>query len=143
MELRELTARDSTHRRIGKDGRMTGSDMRDYAASDPPLKEAAAYLQETLGDRITAYLAGLPDTSALAASVRDEADANVAGRLGEAYRAVRAIADTYDARTAQSWLFGTNSFLDDAAPIEVLRAADRAEVLNSVRAAAHAFAHPS
>lgn len=122
---------------------MTGGDMRGSAAGYPSLKESAAYLQQTLGDRVTAYLAGLSDASTLAASLREDASAKVAERLSEAYAVVREIADTYDARTAQSWLFGTNSFLDDAAPIEVLRAADTAEVFSSVRAAARAFAHPA
>ena len=95
---------------------MTGSDMQGYAARDPSVKEMAAYLRKTLDDQITAYLAGLQDTGALAASRLEEAGANVAERLGEAYAVVREIADTYDPRTAQSWLFGTNSFLDGAAP---------------------------
>lgn len=117
--------------------------MRGYAVEDPSLEERAAYLQQTVGDRITAYLAGLPDTNAPVASLREEAGANVAVRLSEAYAVVREVADTYDARTAQSWLFGTNSFLDEAAPAEVLRTADSAEVFSSVRAAARAFAHPA
>jgi hypothetical protein len=61
---------------------MTGRDMHGYAAGDLSAKERAAYLRETLGDRITAYLAGLQDTSALAASRLEEAGANVAERLG-------------------------------------------------------------
>ena len=30
------------------------------------------------------------------------------------------LVDAYDATTAKAWLFGTNSRLDDQAPIEVL-----------------------
>ena len=122
---------------------MTGGEMRGFAAGDPSLIERAAYLQQTLDHQVTAYLAGLPDANTLAASLREEAGAHVAERLSEAFAVVREIADTYDVWTAQSWLFGTNSFLDDAAPVEVLRTADSAEVFSSVRAAARAFTHPA
>ena len=33
------------------------------------------------------------------------------------------LADSYDEKTARAWLFGTNTRLDDGAPIEVLGAA--------------------
>ena len=33
------------------------------------------------------------------------------------------ISEAYDADTAKAWLFGTNTRLDDQAPIEVLRTA--------------------
>jgi uncharacterized protein (DUF2384 family) len=39
------------------------------------------------------------------------------------YRVVRMLVDAYDAKTARAWLFGTNTRLDDNAPIEVLGAA--------------------
>jgi uncharacterized protein (DUF2384 family) len=49
---------------------------------------------------------------------------------------VRMLADTYDEKTARAWLFGTNTRLDDNAPIEVLGAAsETAEFAMVVRAA--------
>jgi uncharacterized protein (DUF2384 family) len=44
--------------------------------------------------------------------------------------------DAYDGKTARAWLFGTNTRLDDRAPIEVLGAAtETAEFAAVVRAA--------
>ncbi len=49
-------------------------------------------------------------------------------RLREGYKVVRMLVDAYDDKTARAWLFGTNTRLDDRAPIEVLGAAiDTAE----------------
>jgi uncharacterized protein (DUF2384 family) len=46
------------------------------------------------------------------------------------------LVDAYDDKTARAWLFGTNTRLDDRAPIEVLGAAsDTAEFAMVVRAA--------
>ncbi|MFL5862807.1 MAG: XRE family transcriptional regulator [Solirubrobacteraceae bacterium] len=57
-------------------------------------------------------------------------------RLREAYKAVRMLIDAYDSKTARAWLFGTNTRLDDRAPIEVLGAAtETAEFAAVVRAA--------
>jgi hypothetical protein len=57
-------------------------------------------------------------------------------RLREGYKVVRMLVDAYDDKTARAWLFGTNTRLDDRAPIEVLGAAiDTAEFAMVVRAA--------
>jgi uncharacterized protein (DUF2384 family) len=57
-------------------------------------------------------------------------------RLREGYKVVRMLVDAYDGKTARAWLFGTNTRLDDRAPIEVLgEATDTAEFAAVVRAA--------
>jgi hypothetical protein len=57
-------------------------------------------------------------------------------RLREGYKVVRMLVDAYDDKTARAWLFGTNTRLDDRAPIEVLGAAiDSAEFALVIRAA--------
>jgi hypothetical protein len=57
-------------------------------------------------------------------------------RLREGYKVVRMLVDAYDDKTARAWLFGTNTRLDDRAPIEVLGAAiDTAEFAMVARAA--------
>ena len=46
------------------------------------------------------------------------------------------LVDAYDAKTARAWLFGTNTRLEDRAPIEVLGVAtDTADFAAVVRAA--------
>lgn len=50
------------------------------------------------------------------------------------------IGDAYDAETAKAWLFGTNTRLDDQAPIELLRAAKSPEEFTAVVRAARQLA---
>lgn len=53
-------------------------------------------------------------------------------------KVVRMLVDAYDATTAKAWLFGTNTRLDDQAPIEVLGAATQsADFTMTVQAARH------
>ncbi len=105
------------------------------------VAQIAAYLQQHLGQRMTAYLAGLSDANLIGrytrADVPDPSPATEC-RLRDGYKAVRMIVETYDAKTAEAWLFGTNSPLDDEAPIDVLRhAADTGSLTAVVRAARH------
>lgn len=108
-----------------------------------PLAELAGYLQQTLGQRMTAHLAGLEHAKQIGRYVRGEATPRnelVDRRLREAYKVVRMLADAYDATTAKAWLFGTNTRLDDRAPIDVLSQATGSEELAAVIRAARQFA---
>jgi hypothetical protein len=99
---------------------MTGGNASDRAIGALSVEENLVYLQQTLGVRMAAYLADLPHTSLRAADLQDEnAASSVAKRLRGAYETVRLVVEVYDAETARTWLFGTNSFLDDEAPIEL------------------------
>ena len=75
-----------------------------------------------MGQRVAAAIAGLADAKQIGRYARDDARPHSATerRLREGYKVVRMLADAYDATTAKAWLFGTNSRLDDQAPIEVL-----------------------
>lgn len=46
------------------------------------------------------------------------------------------IVEAFDDKTARAWLFGTNTRLDDDAPIDVLRSAIEPAQFAEVRAAA-------
>lgn len=108
-----------------------------------PLSDVAAYLQETLGQRMTAHLAGLEHAKQIGRYVRGDAKPRselVDRRLREGYKVVRMLADAYDADTAKAWLFGTNTRLDDRAPIDVLGLATRSDELAAVVRAARQFA---
>ena len=104
-----------------------------------PLGELAAYLQEALGQRMAAHLAGLEHAKQIGRYARGAATPRndlTVRRIREGYKIVRMLVDAYDATTAKAWLFGTNTRLDDRAPIEVLGAAiDTAEFAMVVRAA--------
>lgn len=50
------------------------------------------------------------------------------------------IVEAFDENTARAWLFGTNTRLDDEAPITVLRQATEPEQFTAVRQAARQLA---
>jgi len=111
----------------------------DDEAATRSIREIAAYLQETVGQRVAAALAGLADARQVGRYAREdgpEPHGAVERRLREGYKVVRMLVDAYDGKTARAWLFGTNTRLDDRAPIEVLGAAtETAEFASVVRAA--------
>jgi uncharacterized protein (DUF2384 family) len=111
----------------------------DGDAATRSVREIAAYLQEMVGQRVAAAMAGLADAKQIGRYAREsgpEPHSTTERRLREGYKVVRMLADAYDAKTARAWLFGTNTRLDDRAPIEVLGAAiDTAEFAMVVRAA--------
>ena len=117
----------------------TAAQRLDDEAATLSIREIAAYLQETLGQRITAAIAGLGDTRQVGRYAREDGPQPhpaAERRLREGYKIVRMLVDTYDDKTARAWLFGTNTRLDDQAPIEVLgAAAESAEFTAVVRAA--------
>jgi hypothetical protein len=111
----------------------------DDEAATRSIREIAGYLQEAVGQRVAAAIAGLVDAKQIGRYAREdgpEPHGTTERRLREGYKAVRMLIDAYDAKTARAWLFGTNTRLDDRAPIEVLGAAtDTAEFAAVVRAA--------
>jgi hypothetical protein len=81
-----------------------------------PLGELAAYLQEALGQRMAAHLAGLEHAKQIGRYARGVATPRndlTVRRIREGYKIVRMLVDAYDATTAKAWLFGTNTRLDD------------------------------
>lgn len=111
----------------------------DDEAATRSIREIAAYLQETVGQRVAAAIAGLADAKQIGRYARPDGPEPHDGtqrRLREGYKVVRMLVDSYDAKTARAWLSGTNTRLDDQAPIEVLGAAtDTADFTAVVRAA--------
>ena len=115
----------------------------DHDAATLPIAEIAAYLQGGLGQRMAAFLAGLSDAKQIGRYVQEdgpEPRAAVARRLRHGYKIVHMISDAYDAETAKAWLFGTNTRLDDQAPIELLRVAESPEQFTAVVRAARQLA---
>lgn len=114
----------------------------EHQASALDSSEIAAYLQEQLGQRMAAYLVGLSDSRQVGRYARGTTRPSSVTdrRLREGYKTVRMIVDAYDARTVKAWLFGTNSRLDDEAPIDVLASAENGESFKAVIRAARQFA---
>jgi len=111
----------------------------DDEATTRSMGEIAAYLQEAVGQRVAAAIAGLADAKQIGRYAREdgpEPHGATERRLREGYKVVRMLVDAYDGKTARAWLFGTNSRLDDCAPIEVLgQASSAAEFASVVKAA--------
>jgi len=119
-------------------------DELEREATSRGIGEIAGYLQGQLGQRMAAYMAGLADAKQIGRYSRDDGPSpgeRVERRLREGYKIVRIIVTAYDAKTAKAWLFGTNTRLDDDAPIERLGAATSTEDFVAVKRAARQFAN--
>ncbi|HZJ51970.1 MAG TPA: XRE family transcriptional regulator [Actinomycetota bacterium] len=107
-----------------------------------PINEIAEFLQQHLGQRMTAYLSGVTDPKMVSRWIagrnmpRDEPQM----RLREGYQVVRMLAGAYGDETAKAWLFGSNTRLDDQAPAYILRHSSNWEDLRFVVPAARTFA---
>ncbi len=107
------------------------------------IREIATYLQDTVGQRVAAAIAGLADAKQIGRYSREDGPqphAMTERRLREGYKVVRMLVDAYDDETAKAWLFGTNTRLDDQAPIEVLGAATETADFKTVVQAARQVA---
>jgi hypothetical protein len=102
----------------------------------------AAYLQAQLGQKLTAYLAGVTDPKMVGrwaagrARPRDEREM----RLRDAFKATKMIVEAYGPTTAKAWWVGSNTRLDDRAPAAIVRRAADPDGLRFVVPAARAFA---
>ncbi len=119
------------------------SEVIDRDAATSSIREIAGWLADCLGARMTAHLAGLNDEKQIIRYRRENGPKpNPAAelRLREAFKVVRTIVGAYDDSTARAWLFGTNSRLDDQAPIDLLRVASRPQDFTPVLRAARQLA---
>jgi hypothetical protein len=106
------------------------------------ISDVASYLQDQIGQKMTAYLAGVTDAKMVGrwASTEHAPRDDVKLRLRHGYQAVRLLVEAYSAETAKAWLFGANTRLDDEAPAYILRHARGYDDLRFVVPAARAFA---
>jgi hypothetical protein len=108
------------------------------------IAEVVGYLKEHVGQQVVAYLAGLENPKMLGRwQEGTEPRAAARMRLRYAYQAVRMLIETYDDQTAEAWLFGSNTKLDDNAPAWVLRRATKVDELRLLIPAVKAFARSS
>ena len=100
-------------------------------------------MQEHLGQQLTAYLAGLRDPKMVgrwaSTTHKTEPQPLKLYRLQAGYQAARLLSAAYGDSTARSWLFGTNTALDDEAPASVLRHGETPEDWRHVMRAAKTF----
>ena len=119
---------------------VVASEKLDTDAATLSIREIASYLQDAVGQRIAAAIAGLSDAKQIGRYARPDGPVPrgmTDRRLREGYKVVRMLVDAYDDKTARAWLFGTNTRLDDRAPVEVLgeaeSTADFASVVQAAR----------
>jgi hypothetical protein len=105
------------------------------------IAKVASYLQEHLGQKVTAYLSGVKDAKLVGqwAAGKVQPRPMPSFRLRSAYQAAHYLVDAYGSVTAQAWFFGRNSQLDGRAPAFVLREGKVPEDWGFVVTAAKAF----
>lgn len=107
-----------------------------YESLRAPLHELVARLQEVLGQRIVAYVAGIKSPRlvgrwAVGGGTTPRQDSQT--RLRELWEVVR-ILDDEGPEVTRAWLLGSNPQLDDKTPVELLREGSSAEVARAAEA---------
>ena len=101
----------------------------------------AGWLQDQLGQQLTAYLAGLREPKVVGKWRRGKPPrATAEFRLRTAYSAARMLVDAYGPNTARAWFLGSNTRLDDEAPAWLLRHSEEPGDVRFLVPAARAFA---
>jgi hypothetical protein len=109
------------------------------AATATPFAELVRDLSETLGKKLTAYLAGVKDTRAIERWISGAEPYKGAGeRLRRAYAVALTLGARDRPRVVRAWFTGLNPKLDDRSPIRLLAEGTEDEA-RSVLSAARAF----
>jgi hypothetical protein len=85
------------------------------------IDEIAGKLQTVLGQRLTAYAVGVKDPKAIGKYARGENEPreDTVQRLRDLYRIVTILGHEQP-DVVRAWMIGSNPYLDDRAPIELL-----------------------
>ena len=104
----------------------------------PPVGDVASFLQDLLGRRLVAYVAGVKDAKTVSrwangevSSVRQESEE----RIRTAYEVAQLLVQFDSPRIVKAWFIGLNPQLDDVSPAETIREGR----LKEAKAAARAF----
>jgi hypothetical protein len=91
-------------------------------AVEDSAAEIASYLQKLLGQKWTAYMAGISDPKAVGKWARGERTPRGESerRMRQAFHAAFLIESYDDAETARVWFMGMNPFLNHRAPAWVI-----------------------
>jgi len=100
------------------------------------VHDVASILKEHLGVKLTAYVAGVQDTKAVAAWSRGtrKPQPDAEGRLRAALQVFVLLQSEENAHTARAWLIGMNPQLGDEAPAHALREGRLKDVLAAAKA---------
>ena len=119
----------------------TATRQRPARRQPASIGEVARYLQEHLGQQLTAVLSGVrnPKTVGRWISGRAEPPFVREVRLRSAYDAARLIVEAVGADSARAWFLGSSPFLDNTAPALVLHDAKTLEECRHIVPAAISF----
>jgi hypothetical protein len=102
-----------------------------------PLTEIAGLLQDVLGQRLTAFIAGVKEGKTVARWAKGEVteirDYQVEQRLRTAYEIAIYLLEYDDKETIRAWFIGMSPYLDDHAPIMALVDGRFREVLDAAK----------
>ena len=116
-------------------------------AKEKEVASIVSYLKREIGNKITAYIAGLDSKTLnklIGWSIGVENPTKVEEmRLRYAYHAIKLVILFYSKETAKTFLFGRNQFLDDEAPAEIVRNGRNKKDLQEVVSAAKGFIWPA
>ena len=97
--------------------------------------DIARFLQDTLGSKLTAYIAGAADPKMVgkwAAGTKPSAEREK--RLRAAYQIFQLLLEAEDEHVARAWFIGMNPQLDDETPADCLRESQVKDVMAAARA---------
>jgi len=119
---------------------MTGVEQARRDATRLPIDSIAQKLQETLGQRLTAFAVASSDPKAIGryATGRQKPRDDTTARLRDLYVVTQILLARETAETVRAWMIGSNPLLEDRAPIELLHE----DAGSSVRRAAGSIAPP-
>lgn len=99
-----------------------------------PIAAIARYVEDVLGQRLTAVVVGTSDAKAVSkwAGGKRSPNPDAERNLRHAFHVVQLLMQSESAETVRAWFIGMNPDLDDTAPALVL-ADDPARVLQAAR----------
>lgn len=103
---------------------------------DTSTKDVANFLQESLGQKLVAVMAGVKDPSTVGrwASGAVEPRAATEARLRSIYQVFTLLMDQESIHTIRAWFVGLNPQLDDTSPARAIAEGDIKEVMVAAKA---------
>jgi hypothetical protein len=104
--------------------------------TETSIEQITAYLEEVLGRKLVAALAGVADPKAVGRWAAGERSPRAAAeeRLRVAYQVFRLLLTEESKHTIRAWFIGLNPQLNDESPIMVIRAGRFQEVMVAAKA---------
>ncbi len=99
------------------------------------IADVAAFLQEVLGQKLVAYLAGVTGAKTVGRWASGEQHPRSAAEqhLRAAYQVFLLLQEGDSAHTARAWLIGLNPQLDDESPVTAIRDGRLRDVMTAAR----------